>query len=82
MGIGELWYDDSPARSLESKVLQAVGNYEKKYGQSPTLCLVNPLDLIGAEEKIGDVRLVPKKSVLPNYFWIGVDEEVEAGATA
>ena len=74
MSIGELYFDDNPALGFEAKVLQAAGVYEKKYGHSPTLCLVNPLDMLGIGSSIGSLKLVPKKTVLPNYFWIGVEE--------
>ena len=42
MKTGLLWFDDDPRRQLEEKVRRAATHYERKYGQSPTLCFVHP----------------------------------------
>lgn len=74
MDIGELFLIEQPG-DLEDKVLWAAQRYQKKYGQSPTLCLVHPSLLRGGQKRLGRLRLEGKKSVLPNYVWIGVAAE-------
>lgn len=71
MDIGELFWIEQPGASLEEKVLWAADSYQKKYGHAPTLCLVHP-SLLKGNTRLGRLRLEPKKSILPNYLWIGI----------
>lgn len=75
MDIGELFWIEKPNGNLEQKVLWAAQSYQRKYGQSPTLCLVHPSLLNGGGKRLGRLRLEARKSVLPNYLWIGVAAE-------
>jgi hypothetical protein len=77
MEIGMLWFDDS-ARPLKDKVLRAVEYYAKKYGRSPTLCLVNPAGLNGGAAPVEGVQIRGARTVMPNHLWVGVDEQAEA----
>lgn len=74
MDIGMLWFDDS-SRSLKEKVQRAVDFYTQKYGRVPTLCLVNPAGLNGAEREATPVPIRGARSVMPHHLWIGVDEQ-------
>jgi len=74
MDIGMLWFDDS-ARPLRDKVERAVEYYAQKYGCTPTLCLVNPAGLDGAEGTLGGVQVRGARSVMRHHLWIGVDEK-------
>lgn len=73
MEIGMLWFDDS-ARTLPEKIKRAAAYYTEKYGRSPTLCLVNPTGLNGAEGDLEGVQVRAARSVMPHHLWIGVDE--------
>ena len=73
MDWGLLWYDDTAGRSLEEKVARAAVHYERKYGQPPTLCFVNPSAKNGTD-RAGAVQVETLKMVGPNYLWIGVGE--------
>ena len=73
MEWGLLWYDDTAGRPLEDKVVRAAAHYEKKYGQPPTLCFVNPAAKNGADQ-VGGVQLETLQAVMPNCLWIGVGE--------
>jgi hypothetical protein len=74
MEIGMLWFDDS-ARSLPEKIQRAAAYYAEKYGRAPTLCLVNPNGLDGAEGDLHGVQVRGARSVMPHHLWIGVDEQ-------
>jgi hypothetical protein len=87
MKTGLLWYDNDPMRELAEKVERAAAHYERKFGRPPDLCLVHP-SLVdgkgkhsksGAPASAGEVQIRPGRAVLPNHFWLGVDEE---GASA
>jgi hypothetical protein len=85
--FGLLWYDDSSTRSLADKVARAAAQYEHKFGQSPTVCFVNPAMLAGNgngngnghgkltdDLRSGSVRVETLRAVLPHHFLVGVEE--------
>jgi len=79
MEFGELFLIEDPRMNLEQRVLWATERYQRMYGRQPTLCLLHPSLLEGGERRrLGTLRLVAKKSVLPNYVWLGVPAD---GAT-
>jgi hypothetical protein len=75
MDIGMLWFDDS-SRSFAEKVRRAADYYKEKYGREPTLCLVNPQTWDDGDTKTLPVEMRQAKLVLPNHFWIGVEEDL------
>ena len=77
MEIGELYLVEDKSMNLEQRVLWAAKRYQRKYGQSPTLCLLPPSLLHGQQGQLGNLRLEAKQSLLPNYLWMG-----EAGEAA
>ena len=78
MEVGELFYIEDPSLNLEERVLWAAERYQKRFGQQPTLCLLHPSLLKAGQKRVGRLRLEAKKSVLPNYLWVGVP--ADAGA--
>ncbi|NIS79082.1 MAG: hypothetical protein GTO14_02405 [Anaerolineales bacterium] len=74
MEIGMLWFDDSKV-SLQEKIKRAVLFYTEKYGREPTLCLVNPNTLNGGERSMSGVEVRKASCVMPDHFWIGVDDK-------
>ncbi len=74
MEIGMLWFDDGP-KPLQEKVEQAVAFYEEKFGNKPTHCLVHPSTLNGGEGLVGSVMVRKARNVMPNHYWIGVEEK-------
>jgi hypothetical protein len=74
MDIGMLWFDDS-SFALPEKIERAVSFYTEKYGREPTLCLVNPKTLNGGEGNLAGVEVRKARCVMPDHFWIGVDEQ-------
>jgi hypothetical protein len=73
MDWGLMWYDDTANRPLEAKVARAAAHYERKYGQLPTLCFVNPSAKNGTDQ-VGSVTVETLKAIGPNCLWIGVGQ--------
>jgi len=71
MREGLLWFDDDPRRRIDEKVRLAAARYRQKFGVAPDVCYVNQRMVDRAELRIGDVRVVPVSTVLPNHFWVG-----------
>jgi hypothetical protein len=74
MEIGMLWFDDSQL-DLDKKISRAVAFYGEKYGRPPTLCLIHPITLDGEKEIVAGVQIRQASSVMPDHFWIGVEEK-------
>lgn len=73
MNIGMLWFDESPG-PLSERVQRAADFYAEKYGVKPTLCMVNPAMLESSNGNLNGIRLQGARAVMPDHFWIGVDE--------
>ena len=86
MKIGMLWFDNDPNAGLDVKIERAADYYRVKYGKTPTVCFVHPsmlpteaatrpgeepVPVEGLKGKGIEVRQT--RSVLPNHFWIGVN---------
>jgi hypothetical protein len=81
MRVGLLWFDDDNKRTLAEKVERAASHYQQKYSVSPTVCYVHVSALEGAEinalapaQRVNGVEVRTVRTVLPNHFWIGVEE--------
>lgn len=72
MKIGMLWYDDSPRRSFQDKVAQAINYYRAKYGRLPNTCYVHPSCLPDEGDAACGLKLVGAEDILPHHFWLGV----------
>jgi hypothetical protein len=86
MKVGMLWFDNDPKAGLDIKIERAADYYRVKYGKAPTVCFVHPSMLPAggtaqpAEEPVPveglkgtGIEVRPTRSVLPNHFWIGVN---------
>jgi len=71
MREGLLWFDDDPRRAMAEKVQQAAARYRQKFGTMPDVCYVNDKAIDRTEVRVGDLRVRPASTVLPNHFWIG-----------
>jgi hypothetical protein len=61
------WFDDTPKKSVDKKLEEAVERYIAKYGETPDVCLVSATD---ATHYPGlDIRVT--EYVRPNHFWVG-----------
>ena len=76
MKVGMLWFDSDPTVDIEQRIMRACSFYHEKYGQEPSMCVINPTLVEGSEQGISagiDVR--PSPAVQPDYFWVGIKEE-------
>lgn len=75
MESGMLWFDNDPRSDLKQKVSRAATYFRDKYGQIPTLCHVHPEAIPEGEQEhqVGFVKILADRAMLPNYFWIGVE---------
>lgn len=86
--FGLLWFDDDSARSLADKVLRGAQRYQQKYGVAPDTCYVHPSMSVdtysvlgngngqGATMQMNGVRVLPRRTVLPNHFWLTCERTV------
>ena len=61
------WFDDDRKKASKLKIEEAIDRYVSKFGDKPTLCLVNAIDNTpyeGIEVKVASY-------VRPNHFWVG-----------
>jgi hypothetical protein len=75
MKVGMLWFDNDPETSLKAKIERAAEYYSQKYGQKPNLCFVHPKMLAGDPERCDGIDIRATHQVLPNHFWLGMEEE-------
>jgi hypothetical protein len=73
MNIGMLWFDNDNKSDLATKIQRAATYYHSKYGKAPNLCLVHPKTLGDNLWKSGNIEVRTTRSVLPNHFWLGVN---------
>lgn len=77
MNYGMLWYDKDPKTDLPHKIDQAVAYYHNKYGETPTLCFVNPKMVVNGKAKQCSLEVKTTQSILHHHLWIGVAPEKE-----
>ena len=88
MDVGMMWFDNNKSDRLEIKIQRASSYYKQKYGHSPNLCFVHPSMLLMREGSFDDkkeprsltaeIELRSSKSLLPNHFWLGFNQESNA----
>ena len=72
MSTGMLWFDNDPKLDLPAKIQRAMDYYQKKYGQKPDLCYVNPSALDDKPLRGAGVEVQTNQMILPNHFWLGM----------
>ena len=89
MNLGMMWYDGDQKKPLERKVAEAAAYFQKKYGEIPNACIVNPVDMpAGLTELVLTIQtshplitrgvtigLTAMRAILPGNFWIGCEEQ-------
>lgn len=82
MRIGMLWFDNSDERDLTTRLERAIEYYEAKYGERPTTCYMHPSTLFGNPTHLAGIEVRTSNTILPNHFWLGVEEEEMEERTA
>jgi hypothetical protein len=83
MQVGLLWYDGDPARGVATKAVEAARRYREKFGVAPDTCYVHRAAIAGVDTVVplqdgasSVLRLRPAANILPNHFWVGVEDAV------
>ena len=72
------WFDDTPKKGVAEKIQEAVERYIEKFGEEPSLCLVNAADVVA----YNGLEVKPVEYVRPNHFWVGREEALPTTAQA
>jgi len=79
MNIGMLWFDGDRKVELGQRIERAAGYYRSKYGQRPNVCFVHPATVNGDAPKLATgIEVRTSLAVLPDHFWLGVEEAQDA----
>ena len=82
MNIGMLWLDEDSSLSLPSRVERAASYYLAKYGRQPNTCVLHPRTLGEIDPSTLPVfKVKTSVKVLPEHFWMGLEERVQAQET-
>jgi hypothetical protein len=72
MRKGMLWFDNDSKRTISEKITKAVIYYHNKYGRNPDCCHVHPSMLPSNAPQSKNLKILPDRTIMPNYFWIGI----------
>jgi hypothetical protein len=61
------WFDDTRKKDPVEKIAEAIERFQAKYGEKPTLCLVNEADMT----HLDGIEVKTAPYVRPNHFWVG-----------
>ena len=75
------WYDPDKKKKPATKLADAIARYERKWGRTPSIALMNASDVSQLTDETGvEVRIA--HHVAPNTFFVGDDEPEEAALVA
>jgi hypothetical protein len=78
MNIGMLWLDSNPQRDLGARIERAIAYYRSKYRREPNLCFIHPSTSNGdCPDPVNGVEIRTSISVLPDHFWLGVEDPAD-----
>ncbi len=81
MQVGMMWMDGDLSLAMEDRVQRAARYYHEKYGREANVCFAHPKTLgIDFPPEISGVKLSKSGAVLPQHFWLGVEDPVERAA--
>lgn len=78
MNYGMLWFDNDPKTDLSDKIEEASAYYEKKYGQVPNQCFINPEMGADKHDAAKLMKVTKSPMILPNHLWIGVNTALKS----
>ena len=75
------WYDPDKKKKPAKKLADAIARYERKWGRTPSVALMNATDVSQLTEETGvEVRVA--HHVAPNTFFVGEDEPADEAPLA
>ena len=77
MNVGMMWFDGDNRNSLRQRIDRAAKYYRDKYGRQPTVCFVNPNTAGEEMPSLEGMKLQTSISVLPDHFWLGINQDPE-----
>ncbi len=79
MKVGMMWFDGDLKLNLSVRIERAAMYYRNKYGQSANLCVIHP-NTVGENpvESMNGMDVMTSASVLPNHFWLGIEDQGQA----
>jgi hypothetical protein len=79
MKVGMLWFDGDRSIDLSSRIERAAAYYHDKYGRMPNLCILHPTTSgENTLEGVAGLAVQTSVSVLPDHFWLGIEEQSHA----
>ena len=76
MNVGMMWFDGDLKLDLNVRIERAAIYYRNKYGRWPNLCVIHP-DTVGGNPlgSVNGTDIKTSVSVLPNHFWLGIEDQ-------
>ena len=65
-----VWYDESPTKTVQAKIQDAVGAYVRRFTHRPLLALVNSID----QQEVKGVEVRSDSMVQPNNVWLRLED--------
>jgi predicted pyridoxine 5'-phosphate oxidase superfamily flavin-nucleotide-binding protein len=66
-----VWYDENKQKTATEKIQEAIAAYIARFTVAPDLVLVSAAD----EAEVSGVLIRSHRTVQPNNFWVGMQEE-------
>lgn len=83
MNVGMLWFDADKTVAVADKIARGAAYYQEKYGSQPNVCFAHPRTLgEGHPVRLGGLDIRSSISVLPDHYWMGIQEEKLPAASA
>jgi hypothetical protein len=74
--VGMMWFDGDHRIDLRKRIERAATYYRDKYGENPNLCVIHPSTAdANPPGLVTDIDVRTSFSVLPDHFWLGIDDQ-------
>ena len=79
MKVGMMWFDGDSQNDLQVRIKRAAVYYQNKYGEQPNLCVIHPSTAsANATHLVAGIDVKMSGSVLPDHFWLGIDDQLSS----
>jgi len=76
MATGMIWFDNDPQKNINEKINLAVQYYQKKFGNEPTVCFLNPKFEGKLLDSDSEIEFDYNLGLSPDYIWIGMRQQL------